>query len=134
MQFSCSENSSDNKIITEIRIKASEAKTECQKFDTLDKEMRRVLNEIRTQYKSDQVFIKKLNSSQAYWIPYMNSHVRAIYPKDWDRVYRKEYGRTEFNECKCKELNKLMFKRIEDLTAFLDPDYGQDDCPGVMKN
>ncbi|HHP7240518.1 MAG TPA: hypothetical protein ACFCUD_02540 [Cyclobacteriaceae bacterium] len=131
LHFSCSQNKTESKLISLIEERTSNAETECQRFEMLDQEMRDMLNNIRTKYQSYPEFIKKLNASQAYWIPYMNSQVRALYPKDWDRFYRKNFGRKEFNECKCRELSKLILTRIKDLSIFLESD-SIDNCPVIF--
>ncbi len=109
----------------------SEAKLDpCTELDQVDKEMLDLLESIKTMHKSEEFFQKRFEMSQVYWIQYRNRHIRALYPKDWDRNYRKEYGKEVFNSCKCKDLIRMTKMRIEELNMWIDGGpSNQKECP-----
>ncbi|MEQ8243895.1 hypothetical protein [Fulvivirga sp.] len=102
----------------------------CEEFDKYAFEQKALLDQIRAKYKGDKHFINSFNQEQISWIQYQDKRLRALYPKDWDTYYRKNYGEPAFNGCKCKELIRLSKIRNEDLKIYLEgPDAGQKDCP-----
>ncbi|MEM6525932.1 MAG: lysozyme inhibitor LprI family protein [Bacteroidota bacterium] len=101
----------------------------CTSFDAIDLEMLNLIEEIKQNF-TDRSFKKKFDLAQVSWIQYRDRHIRAIYPKDMDRDYRKVYGREEFNNCKCQELIRMTRIRIEQLKMFVDGGpKDQADCP-----
>ncbi|MEM6522597.1 MAG: hypothetical protein AAGF85_10665 [Bacteroidota bacterium] len=102
----------------------------CEEFDELAFEQKALLDSIRLKYRGDQLFINRFNREQINWIQYQDKRLRALYSKDWDRHYRKEYGKPAFNGCKCKELIRLSKFRNADLRTYLNgPNVNQQDCP-----
>lgn len=102
----------------------------CEQFDELAFEQKAILDQIREKYKGDKSFISRFNQEQISWIQYQDKRLRSLYSKDWDRHYRKEYGRPLFNGCKCKELIRLSKIRNDDLKIYLNgPTANQQDCP-----
>ena len=87
---------------------------------------------IKEKHKDSTLFLERFDMSQVYWIQYQNRHLRALYPEDWDRHYRKKYGKEVFNPCKCKELTRMTAARVEELKMFLKggPD-DQKECPSI---
>ncbi|MEQ8470001.1 MAG: hypothetical protein RIC35_02380 [Marinoscillum sp.] len=104
----------------------------CAEFDSVDLEMLNLIKSIKQKYSADKLFVEKLEMSQVYWVQYRDRHIRAIYPKDWDRVYRKEYNDGVFNICKCQELSRMTHNRVDDLKLFTSGGpKDQQDCPSV---
>ena len=102
----------------------------CEEFDKYAFEQKSLLDQIRAKYKDDKHFINTFNQEQISWIQYQDKRLRALYPKDWDTYYRKNYGEPTFNGCKCKELIRLSKIRNEDLKIYLEgPSAGQEGCP-----
>ncbi|WP_424962922.1 lysozyme inhibitor LprI family protein [Ekhidna sp.] len=104
----------------------------CARFDTVDGEMLDLINQIRSKHKDNKKFLSNFNMEQVYWIQYRDHHLKSLYPKDWDRHYRKEYGKEVFNPCKCKEMTRFTEKRIEELKLWLGNGVSnQDECPSL---
>lgn len=105
----------------------------CTAFDRADKEMLDLINSIESKFSKDNLFKKRLNMSQVYWIQYRDRHLRALYPEDWDRHYRKKYGKEIFNSCKCQDLTRMTLARIEELKMWVEkgPD-NQAKCPSTQ--
>lgn len=104
--------------------------TICKEFDDLAFEQKDILNQIREKYKHDKEFIARFNEEQISWIGFQDRRLRSLYPKDWDRFYRKNYGKPVFNACKCEELIRMSKIRNEDLRIYLDgPVSDQKNCP-----
>lgn len=102
----------------------------CEQFDELAFEQKDLLDQIRSKFKKNKLFIAKFNQEQISWIQYQDNRLRSLYPEDWDRFYRKNYGVNIFNGCKCKELIRLSKIRNDDLRVYLDgPNSTQQDCP-----
>lgn len=102
----------------------------CKEFDELAYEQKDLLDQIRSKFKSDKLFISRFNDEQISWIQYQDKRLRSLYRKDWDRFYRKNYGVPVFNGCKCKELIRLSKIRNQDLKVYLiGPDESQEECP-----
>ncbi|GAB4241388.1 MAG: hypothetical protein Tsb0034_18410 [Ekhidna sp.] len=112
---------------------SSEVTTDpCSAFDRIDREMLDLISEIETKNANKKEFLKAFKMEQVYWIQYRDRHLRAVYPKDWDRYYRKEFGKDVFNPCKCMEMTRMTRRRIEDLQVFTtnSPDE-QKNCPSI---
>ncbi len=102
----------------------------CEDFDKYAIEQKQLLDQIRAKYHDDRDFITRFNQEQISWIQYQDKRLRALYTKDWDLHYRKEYGKEVFNGCKCKELIKLSKIRNDDLKVYLNgPSAEQLECP-----
>lgn len=102
----------------------------CEEFDSYAFEQKELLAQIREKYKADQTFITRFNEEQISWIQYQDRRLRSLYPKDWDRFYRKNYGVETFNGCKCKELIRLSEIRKKELMVYLEgTDPSQENCP-----
>jgi len=102
----------------------------CSEFDAIDLEMNNMIEEIRRVHSDKKMFLYWFNLEQVYWIQYRDNHLRTIYPNDWDRHYREEYGKELFNPCKCKEMTRYTKDRIKELKYWFDnPPKGQDECP-----
>lgn len=104
----------------------------CSEFDAIDLEMLNLINKIQTKHQDNKRFLSNFNMEQVYWIQYRDNHLRAIYPQDWDRKYRKEYGKEVFNPCKCKEMTRFTKERIKELKLWLKGGPGgQNECPSL---
>ena len=102
----------------------------CSAYDEADAEMLKVIKDIENEYQHDKIFLTRFRDSQVYWIQYKDRHLRALYPKDWDRFYRKNYSKEVFNSCKCQELIRLTNARIVELNMYLTGGpTNQTDCP-----
>ena len=102
----------------------------CEEFDELAIEQKAMLDQIRAKYNADKSFIARFNQEQISWIQYQDKRLRSLYPKDWDTFYRKNYGKSTFNGCKCIELIRLSKIRNSDLKNYLEgPNGNQQDCP-----
>lgn len=111
------------------------AKTEidpCTRFDSVDLEMLNLIEKIRANHQSDKKFLSNFNMEQVYWINYRDHHLKSLYPKDWSRHYRKEYGKEVFNPCKCKEMIRMTEARIDELKLWLNGGIeDQSECPSL---
>ncbi len=104
----------------------------CAKFDKVDRQMLDLIKKIKQKHASNKKFLSKLTKEQVFWIQYRDSHLEAIYPNDWDRHYRKNYGKEVFNPCKCKEMVRFTENRIEELNLWLSGGPSeQSDCPSL---
>ena len=109
-----------------------ESQDPCSEFDVVDLEMLNLIEEIKTKHADNQKFLSNFNMEQVYWIQYRDHHLKSLYPKDWKRHYRKEYGKEVFNPCKCKEMTRYTKDRIEELNRWLEGGPSdQDDCPSL---
>jgi Tfp pilus assembly protein PilP len=105
----------------------------CTNFDNLDSEILSLMDQVRSKHKGNRIFLKAFEMEQVYWIQYRDRRLRSIYPLDWSNHYRKKYGKDVFNPCKCKELERLAEKRIEDLEMYIKGGpSNQDDCPSML--
>ena len=105
----------------------------CRDFEKKDQEMLDLEEKIKVKYRADKVFIDLFEDTQVHWIQYRIRRVRALYPRDWDKVYREKYGREVFNPCKCEENLRLTSLRVEELKAYLDNRAGDySECPTVF--
>ncbi len=121
--FSCSDNSQKNSERVDYKVI-------CDEFDQYAIDQRNLLDQIRKEYKTDKLFIARFNQEQMNWIQYQDSRLRSLYSKDWDTFYRKNYGKSIFNGCKCKELIRMSQIRNQELRTYLDgPDNSQSECP-----
>jgi len=104
----------------------------CEGYDNIDAEMLLVIEDIEEAFKDDRIFLKRFRDSQIYWTQYQDRHLRALYSKDWDLFYRKNYGKQIFNSCKCKELIRLTSLRVDELKMYLNggPN-NQKECPSA---
>ena len=102
----------------------------CTEFDGTDRIMLDLIDEVKAKFSYDKKFLKEFNLEQVYWIQYRDHRLRSLYPKDWNKHYRKNYGKDVFNPCKCMELNRMTLLRIEELQLFIDGGpKEQFDCP-----
>ena len=106
---------------------------DCTNFDELDRQISYIIDQVEGEYAKDDEFLAAFNMEQVYWIQYRDRRLRAMYPKNWDRHYRKIYGREVFNNCKCLELSRLARTRIKDLKMYLEgiPN-DQKGCPNIL--
>ena len=105
----------------------------CSDFDATDRQMLMLIDDIKSKFSDDNEFLAEFNLEQVYWIQYRDHRLKSLYPKDWNRFYRKNYGKEVFNPCKCHELNRMTLLRIDELNLFLTggPE-GQEDCPSMF--
>lgn len=107
----------------------------CEAFDDLEVQLLDRIEQIKSKHSGDREFLRKLDNEQVYWIQYRNRRLRAMYPEDWDRIYRKQFGKETFNSCKCLEMLRMSENRMEDLAYYLDgAPNGQEDCPSVQNS
>ena len=119
-------------IVLAISACQSEEKDPCTKFDEVDREMLGLINQIRTKHSDNKKFLSNFNMEQVYGINYRDHHLKSVYPEDWSRYYRKEFGKEVFNPCKCKEMTRFTYNRIEELKLWLsNGPSGQDECPSL---
>jgi len=112
-----------------------EGKDPCTEFDKVDKEMLDLIDAINSKYYTNKRFLKNFNMEQVYWINYRDHHLKSVYPEDWSRYYRKEFGTEVFNPCKCKEMTRFTLERIKELKLWMKGGpKGQGDCPSLWKN
>jgi hypothetical protein len=105
----------------------------CKSFDDTEAEILDLLQKIRDKHSGDRLFLKAFEMEQVYWTQYRERRIRALYPEDWNRVYRKDVGTEVFNNCKCKEYNRLAESRIEDLNYYLEEGpKDQEECPSML--
>jgi len=101
----------------------------CDNFNSLAAEMENVIDKIKIKYASEDLFLRRFDDAQVYWLQYKERHMKMLYPDGYD-VTRKKYGRDTFNPCKCKELERLFTLRVDELETFLSgPRKGQEECP-----
>ncbi len=105
--------------------------TVCKDYDQADIEMEALYEKIRLKYSDEPIFLARFQEAQVSWIQYRSRRLRALYPKDWDRHYRKKYGREIFNPCKCEENLRLVTLRNQELMVYLQDDLGNNDCPNI---
>ncbi|MEM9897364.1 MAG: lysozyme inhibitor LprI family protein [Bacteroidota bacterium] len=105
----------------------------CAQFDEADRIMLDLINEIKSKHAENSKFLDRFNMEQVYWIQYRDTHLRALYPLDWNREYRKKFGKEVFNPCKCKELTRFTEQRIAELNLWLEksPIPDQSECPSL---
>ncbi|MEO9872335.1 lysozyme inhibitor LprI family protein [Ekhidna sp.] len=129
---SCSQSIGDESpIVSKITAQVSGITDECKKLDVIDAEMQRLIAKIKAKYSSEELFEKRFEMSQVYWIQYRDRHVKALYPLDWNTHYRKEYTKEVFNDCKCKENNRMTLIRIKELAFYLEESEEKGDCPAI---
>jgi hypothetical protein len=105
----------------------------CTEFDQLDLKMTSIMDEIREKHANNRLFLKAFEMEHVYWIQYRDRRLRAMYPKDWNRYYRKEFGKEVFNSCKCEEYVRSIKIRIKELEMYLNGGPSdQQDCPSMM--
>lgn len=108
-------------------------KDPCTEFDMVDLQMLTLLDSIRTSHKGEELFLNRFRLVQVAWTQYRDRHMRSLYPEDWDRVYRKTYGRELFNSCVCKEMSRMTRNRITELNRYLEVgSEGEEECPSSM--
>lgn len=91
-----------------------------------------LIEQVRAKYQTNQRFLRNFNMEQVYWIQYRDTHLKAIYPEDWSRHYRKEFGKEVFNPCKCKEMTRYTKERIKELKLWMSGGPAeQDNCPSL---
>ncbi len=101
----------------------------CDEWNALAVEMKTVMDQIKANYESETLFLKRLGESQVYWLQYKERHMKMLYPEGYD-ITRRKYGEETFNPCKCKELTRLFKLRVDELKVFRDgPRKGQEECP-----
>jgi len=105
----------------------------CSEVDMLEEQRLDIVKKIQEKYAYEPLFKRRFDQERVAWTQYTTRRLRALYPRDWDRVYRKEFGKEEFNDCKCKELVRLKKMRIIELEYYLDgsPD-NQNECPSLQ--
>lgn len=117
-------------IIMLIACNEQKPKDPCTELDEVDLQMLNMLDSIKTKYKSEELFENRFKLAQVSWTQYRDRHLRALYPKDWDRVYRAENSRELFNSCICKEMSRLTQLRIDELNMYFQGGPGeQQECP-----
>ncbi len=106
----------------------------CATFDQLDRQMLDLIQEIKDTHATDVKFLEEFNMEQVFWIQYRDTHLRAIYPKDWDRHYRQNFGKEIFNPCKCKEMVRMTRLRIRELELWkTGGPVQQNECPSQWR-
>lgn len=122
-----------------ILISFSEAKAQtqleineeaCKEYNSKDKELNKVYQQILTMYKTDTVFINKLKVAQRAWITFRDAHLEALYPAANKQV---EYG-SFYPSCSCNELAAITQQRIKELKRWLDGVEEGDPCSGSIRN
>lgn len=106
----------------------------CAEFDDADARMLKIIKQIQENHKGDRIFLNRFEMEQVYWSQYKERRLKAMYPQDWNRFYRKNYGNEMFNSCKCLEYTRLTEDRIADLNMYLEKGpKDQEDCPNEFK-
>ncbi len=117
-------------LFTRCEVRESNAIDPCDELDQVDLQMLNLVDSIKSLHSDEPVFQERLKMTQVYWQQYRDRHLRALYPEDWDRVYRKEHGREVFNTCICKEVARMTKLRIKELNMFLiGGPIDQGECP-----
>lgn len=107
----------------------------CTQFDEVDRQMLDMVETIKSKHADDAIFLERFKMEQVFWIQYRDRHLRALYPRDWDRHFRKKFGKEVFNPCKCKELTRFTMNRIKELEHWLEGGVkGQDECPSFWND
>jgi len=93
-------------------------------YEKTDKELNKTLDKVILKYKSNQVFIQKLELAQSAWIKYRDAEIAAIYPEE-DKSY---YG-SVYPVCFYIKMTELTQQRINELNLWLKTCEG-DVCSG----
>jgi hypothetical protein len=105
----------------------------CTAFDEVDANMLQLIEQVNQKHVGNKSFLEAFKMEQVYWIQYRDRRIRSMYPKNWDRFYRKNYGRETFNSCKCQELLRLAENRMDDLNMYLvGGPRDQESCPSML--
>jgi len=94
----------------------------CKEFDVLAIEMDSIYKEVLNLNPSDNLFVRRIESSQVKWIGYRNSYIHALYTKKPEL-----YGDT-YKDCRCTELNEMQKFRIAQLKMWLDGSCADSAC------
>jgi hypothetical protein len=104
----------------------------CDEFDKLDQEMLELIGKIQQKYGENKKFLSNFNMEQVYWIQYRDHHLKSLYPQDWNRYYRKNFGKEVFNPCKCQEMTRFTKQRNDELRLWLSGGVSeQSECPSL---
>ncbi|MDE0470566.1 MAG: hypothetical protein OXH57_01390 [Ekhidna sp.] len=94
----------------------------CKEFDVLAIEMDSIYKKTLTDYRGDQLLVKRIQASQVKWIGYRNSYINSLYTD-----HESNYGDTH-KDCRCTELNNMQRFRIDQLKKWLDESCDNSKC------
>ncbi|MBK7408551.1 MAG: DUF1311 domain-containing protein [Saprospirales bacterium] len=99
-----------------------------ESYKKADKELNDIYKTILTEYKSDTVFIKNLQTAQRIWITFRDAELKVKYPETDTRYYGSVYPM-----CVSIYLEKLTRERITTLKAWTEGVEEGDACNGSLK-
>ena len=97
-------------------------------FQSADKELNDIYNQILTEYKKDKVFIDNLKKAQRIWIQFRNAELNMKFPA----YPGNHYGSIQ-PMCRAFFLKELTENRTETLKAWLEGIEEGDACSGSVK-
>ena len=102
--------------------------TACREYKQSDAELNRVYRQIQSEYRTDKIFLKKLQLAQRAWLAYRDAQLTALFPSEEPGTYGSVYP-----ICRCVELNELTNKRTEEWKRWLAGTSEGDVCAGSLK-
>jgi len=100
----------------------------CREYQQADTELNRVYRQIHTEYRTNKVFLRKLQLAQRAWLAYRDAQLTALFPDEQPGAYGSVHPM-----CRCGELNELTSKRTEELKRWLTGTSEGDVCAGSPK-
>jgi len=107
----------------EMNKKASE------EYKNADIELNNIYQKILTEYKSDSIFINRLNKAQRIWISYRDAELEMKFPAENKQA---EYG-SVYPMCISLYLKELTEERTEKLRIWINGIEEGDMCSGSIK-
>jgi uncharacterized protein YecT (DUF1311 family) len=104
-----------------------------QDYAKTDAELNRVYKQIRTMYKSETLFLKRLQEAQQAWMAFRDAELEALYPtanKNDDKS--SSYG-SAYSLCRSNWLSTLTKQRTKELQRWLKGTQEGDVCCGSIK-
>ena len=102
--------------------------TACQAYKKADAELNGVYRQVQTEYRTDKVFLRKLQLAQRAWLVYRDAQLTALFPSEEPGAYGSVYPM-----CRCGELSELTNQRTEELKRWLTGTREGDVCAGSLK-
>jgi len=103
-------------------------KESSEKYLKLNEELKRVYDQIISEYGNDSIFIEKLENSQQIWIKLRDAELEMLFPEPDKRQYGSMYS-----ICQTGHLSNLTKERIDYLEKWLKPTSNKEGCTGSKK-